>query len=152
MIVTAHIKFSLYTTFLDQMVQAEDERLPNESVEDGVIRVHKALEQAVQKIKDAHKIDLGFGPGIEPAGSMEILSQTDPHKLGVAYFDKNGGITQVIDYKQKENLEIAIDNATSLEDLAKLKEQAGKQGLIHPYMEKMNELISKQKEFTDGIE
>ena len=60
--------------------------------------------------------------------------------------------TQVIDYKEKENLEIAIDNATSLEDLAKLKEQAGKQGLIHPYMQKMNELLAKPKEFTDGIE
>lgn len=52
MLVTAHIKFSLHTTFLDSMLQAEDERLPGESVEDGVIRVYKKLEEAVAKLKD----------------------------------------------------------------------------------------------------
>jgi hypothetical protein len=109
------------------MVQAEDERLPNESVEDGVIRVHKALEQAVGRIKKAHEIDLGFGPGIHPP--------TNPD-----YSPRPQIAPQVIDYKEKENLEIAIDNATSLEDLAKLKEQAGKQGLVRQYMQKLNYL------------
>lgn len=51
MIVTAHIKFGLYSNFLDSMLQAEDERLEGESVEDGAIRVYKRLEVAVERLK-----------------------------------------------------------------------------------------------------
>src|ERR1700743_2037664 len=50
---------------------------------------------------------------------------------------------QVIDYKQKESLEIAIDNATSLESLAEIKEACGKAGLATQYMKRLNQLIIK---------
>jgi hypothetical protein len=50
---------------------------------------------------------------------------------------------QVIDYKQKETLEISIDNATSLEQLAEIKEACGKAGLISQYMAKLNQLVVK---------
>jgi hypothetical protein len=51
MIVIAHIKFSIGTTFLDNFFTAEDERLPGESIEDGVLRVRKHLENAVAILK-----------------------------------------------------------------------------------------------------
>jgi hypothetical protein len=76
-------------------------------------------------------------------GAPEIVRSFTPQQTGPS--------VAVIDYKEKENLEIAIDNATSLEDLAKLKEQAGKQGLIHPYMQKMNELMSTPVNFSDDL-
>lgn len=50
---------------------------------------------------------------------------------------------QVIDYKQKESLEIAIDNATSLESLAEIKDACGKAGLVFQYMTKLNQLMVK---------
>lgn len=52
-------------------------------------------------------------------------------------------IPQVIDYKQKESLEISIDNAATLEDLAKLKQEAGANGLVSQYMKRLNELVIK---------
>jgi hypothetical protein len=138
MIVTAHIKFSLYTTFLDQMVQAEDERLPGESVEDGVIRVHKELEAAVQKIKDAHQIDLGFGPGIVPM-NPEAYRQPDRF-MPEAIHQIPSKTSQVIDYKAKEQLEISIDNATTLEEMRNIKEQCWLVGLSKEWITKFNEI------------
>lgn len=51
MIVTAHIKFGLYSNFLDSMLQAEDQRLPGESIEEGTIRVYRELEKTVVRLK-----------------------------------------------------------------------------------------------------
>jgi|ERR1700734_1578501 len=144
MIVRVDIKFGLYTDFLDRTLAAEDSRLPNESIEDGVIRVHEALERAavILKKRVAATVTDGF---IQDANYKAPPSTLTTTNNGPAVID-----LQAI--REKENLEIAIDNATSLEDLAKLKEQVGKQGLIHPYMQKMNQLMSQPKEFTDGIE
>jgi hypothetical protein len=140
MIVTAYIKFSLHTSFLDTMLQAEDERLPGESVEDGVIRVHKALEQARDKIKKAHEIDLGFGPGIHPP--------TNPD-----YSPRPQMVPQVINYQQKDALEIAIDNATSLSDLSGIKDRCFENGLSQQYIMKFNELNNAGTgDFSAGLE
>ena len=51
MLARADIKFGLYTDFLDRTLSAEEERLPGESIEDGVIRVHDALERAAAILK-----------------------------------------------------------------------------------------------------
>jgi hypothetical protein len=51
MIVTAHIKFSIGTTFLDNFFTAEDERKEGESIEDGVLRVRSHLVKAVEILK-----------------------------------------------------------------------------------------------------
>lgn len=48
--------------------------------------------------------------------------------------------SSVIDYKAKEQLEIAIDNATTLEELAPLKEAIWKAGLTTQYMNKVKQL------------
>ena len=51
LIARSDIKFGLYSDFLDRTLAAEDERLPGESIEDGVIRVHDALERAAAILK-----------------------------------------------------------------------------------------------------
>jgi hypothetical protein len=128
MIVTAHIKFSLHTTFLDTMLQAEDERLPGESIEDGVIRVHKELEAAVQRIKDAHRIDLGDYPLPQP------VSQTTP-----------GPSVAVIDYGKQdttpEGLISDIQKATNLSELTPYKLLAAQDKAIYAvYCTRLKEL------------
>jgi len=148
MIVTAHIKFSIGTTFLDNFFTAEDERLPGESIEDGVLRVRKHLVNAIEMLKKEYPHLCQETDGIKfefpPARS------NPPVAPGGHAFVERSSIPVIS--KDTERLEIQIDNATSLEDLAKLKEQAGKQGLISPYMKKMNELLAQPKAFTDGLD
>jgi hypothetical protein len=128
MIVTAHIKFSIGTTFLDNFFTAEDERLPGESIEDGVLRVRKHLVKAVEMLK------------------REIGSTTNsPAPL-------HETTTQVIDYKEKENLEIAIDNATSLEELQAIKD--ANPVMTVPILKHCNrrmEELMNEKSFTNGL-
>jgi len=130
MIVTAHIKFSIGTTFLDNFFTAEDERLPGESIEDGVLRVRKHLVKAVEILKkEANPDGKPLDPDLFKYQGLEVNHPPpNPH---------------VIDYKQKESLEISIDNAATLEDLAKLKQEAGANGLVSQYMKRLNELIVK---------
>ena len=129
-IARADIKFGLYTDFLDRTLSAEDERLPGESIEDGVIRVHDALERAAAILKK--RVEAMRGEII--AETLQGAKQQFP-PIGPP-------MPQVIDYKQKENLEIAIDNATSLESLAEIKEACGKAGLVAQYMKRLNELMT----------
>jgi len=129
--------------FLNVRVGFEAEMTPPVMGTDGTFHI-ESPEQALSNLKkmaDAwHKAEY---PHIyQQESAPEIVRSFTPQQTGPS--------VSVIDYKEKENLEIAIDNATSLEDLAKLKEQAGKQGLIHPYMQKMNELLAP-KQFTDGL-
>lgn len=78
------------------MLQAEDERLSGESVEDGVIRVYKKLEKAVDMLKRQQpKPD--DGPNIQTA---PFAPTTIP--------------TINIDH---ERMEIEIDNCLSIEEL-----------------------------------
>ena len=50
-----------------------------------------------------------------------------------------------IDRNAIEKLEIAIDNAPSIEELAKLKDEAGKQNLTSLYVKRLNQLINPEK-------
>lgn len=60
--------------------------------------------------------------------------------------------SQVIDYKQKETLEIAIDNATSLTDLVGIKDECWKHNLSQQYIIKFNELNNGSSgEFAEGL-
>ena len=132
-IVTAHIKFSIGTTFLDNFFTAEDERLPGESIEDGVLRVRKHLVKAVDTLKKEAESIRG-----------QIIEET--FQGAKRDFPPIGPATpQVIDYKQKESLEISIDNASTLEDLAKLKQEAGANGLVSQYMSRLNQLMTNGK-------
>lgn len=51
MIVRANIRFGLHSSFLDRGFEAEDERLPGESIEDGVLRIEAALTRAENILK-----------------------------------------------------------------------------------------------------
>lgn len=109
MIVTAHIKFSLHTTFLDRMLQIEDERLPGESIEDGAVRVHKALEAAAARImKEAnphlYQETKQFTP-IYPGGSVSNPNTQPPTEINI----------------QHERLEIEIDNCMCEDELKQWK-------------------------------
>jgi hypothetical protein len=135
MIVRADIKFGLYTDFLDRTLAAEDNRLPNESIEDGVIRVHEALERAAAILKKK----------IADSNTPEIIRSFTPQQTGPS--------VAVIDYKEKENLEIAIDNATSLTDLVGIKDECWKHNLSQQYIIKFNELNNgSHPDFVAGLE
>src|ERR1700677_4922168 len=99
-IARADIKFGLYSDFLDRTLAAEDERLPGESIEDGVIRVHDALERAAAILKK--RVQQGNGP--EPVRSF-TPQQTGP------------SVIETIDYKKWDQFEIAIENAQTPEEL-----------------------------------
>ena len=47
--------------------------------------------------------------------------------------------------KDKERVEIAIDNAKTIDDLRLLNEDAGKNGLVSHYVKRFNELNNVQK-------
>ncbi len=104
MIVTAHIKFGLHSNFLDSMLQAEDERLTGESIEDGVIRVYNKLEKAVSKLK-------------QEAESMRGQIIQEAIQGARENFPPIGGHPIPIISKDVEKLEIDIDNAETLEEL-----------------------------------
>jgi hypothetical protein len=98
MIVTAHIKFSLHTTFLDGAFQAEDERLPGESIEDGVLRVRKHLENAVEILKMA----------THPHLYQESKPESEPLSyFGVIAKDGTGFIPVISNDKEPEDKRIA---------------------------------------------
>lgn len=103
MIARADIKFGLYSDFLDRTLAAEEERLPGESIEDGVIRVHDALERAAAILKK--RVQQGNGP--EPVRSF-TPQQTGP------------SVIETIDYKKWDQFEIDIDNAKTSEELEAL--------------------------------
>jgi hypothetical protein len=78
--------------------------------------------------------------------SPEIVRSFTPQQTGPSV------MPQVIDYKQKETLEIAIDNATSLSQLAEIKDKCWKHDLSHQYIIKFNELNNGSTgSFTEGL-
>ena len=52
----------------------------------------------------------------------------------------------IIDRSSKEKLEIAIDNADSIETLSALKEEASKHGLVSQYMAQLKKLTNGDKD------
>ena len=96
-IARADVKFGLYTDFLDRTLSAEDERLPGESIEDGVIRVHDALERAAAILKKR----------------VQGNGQVPPQQTGPA-------VIETIDYKKWDQFEIDIENAQTPEELEAL--------------------------------
>jgi hypothetical protein len=62
---------------------------------------------------------------------------------------QNGAIPVIS--KDLERLEIQIDNATTLEELAPIKEAIWQAGLTKQYMKKVEELLDAPKNFVDGL-
>jgi hypothetical protein len=135
MIVTAHIKFSLHTTFLDRMIQIEDNRLPGESIEDGVIRVHKALEAAADRIIKEHESMRGVQEGM-PFVKTPIENFIFPPQDIPPRFEIN---------RQHERLEIEIDNCMCEDELKQWKEK----NIVLP-IPVNDHYKSRLKELTNG--
>jgi hypothetical protein len=109
MIVTAHIKFSLHTTFLDGAFQVEDQRLPDESIEDGAIRVYKHLENAVARLKAEHESMRGVQESLGTDNfKYQSLEKSAPKPLEINL--------------QHERLEIEIDNCMCVDELKQWRE------------------------------
>lgn len=128
MIVTAHIKFGLHSAFLDSFFTAEDERLPGESIEDGVLRVRKQLEVAVDRLKKETNYGIDDGPNIQTTPNA---SHTIPEPLVINI--------------QHEKIQIAIENAKTLEELKDVK-------TVHPLLPvPLMEMYNKRlKDLTNG--
>lgn len=141
-IVTAHIKFSMSTTFLDNFFTAEDERLPGESIEDGVLRVRKHLENAVERLKKEHE---------SMRGVQETYPQPFPDPKRHGHMTSGQLPPQQVTYgptpeinRQHERIQIAIENAKTLDELkaTKIAGLAVPASLVNLYNQKL-ELLTK---------
>jgi hypothetical protein len=135
-IARADIKFGLYSDFLDRTLAAEDERLPGESIEDGVIRVHDALERAAAILKK--RVQQNNGP--EPVRSF-TPQQTGPSVIEIQ-----------TERSDPDDTLFLIQNAPTLEVLTTFKLLAGKdKDLYAAYNQRVKELYDQPREFTDGL-
>jgi hypothetical protein len=137
-IIKVERKFSVYTTFLDTVLTSEGVIREGETRTDAILRIAKELEQTAARLRKE---------------AMPHLHQEDSTErvFGPPLSVNHSAVSEklkeyVIDYKQTEQLEIAIDNATTLEELAQIKESCVKAGLVGAYMKKLNQMT------TNGLE
>lgn len=124
MIVRANIRFGLHSSFLDRGFEAEDERLPGESIEDGVLRIEAALTRAEDILRQrvAAKIDGGSNVQTTPNAPYSIPTIS----------------TEKVDPNDTQAL---IQNAPSLEVLTTFKLLASNNTeLYKAYCERLKEL------------
>lgn len=146
MIVTSHIKFGLHSNFLDSMLQAEDERLPGETVEDGTIRVYKKLENAVERLKKEHEAMRGVQetypqPYPDPNRFHKMTSgQLPPTQVTFTP-------TPEINI-QHERIEIEIENLSSFDHLGGIEQRAVNSPLKDRYYKKGIELARTMAELS----
>jgi len=96
--------------------------------------ITEAFKQAKQRIIEAFK---AINPGVNYESS-ESLGITVKDNIHIPYNPSQP--IPAIDRNAIDDLEIAIDNATTLEDLAKHKEAAAKLGLVQHYMDRLKVL------------
>lgn len=119
-------KFSIYTTFLDVVLQSEGIIKEGESRKDALLRVHRELEETAAELRLRNNPDSAWVPGTEFPEHMKTKIEFGP--------------PPIID-KSFERLEIAIDNATTLEELTSYKESASQnKELMSLYMQKLKQL------------
>jgi hypothetical protein len=137
----AHRKFAIYSIYLDTWLEGEEEIREGETRQQTLERILDELEQTAEARRKKHLISQEGNPEEGIKFEYPAARPNPPVAPGGHAFRES--TPQVIDYKQKENLEIQIDNAASLEDLAKLKQDAGANGLVSQYMKRLNELMVK---------
>lgn len=125
--VLAQRKYCIYTSFLDTTLQKEGVPREGETDDDALIRMCKELDAVADKLRPA-TVEYGFiqQAGYQPPPSTATSSSPMP----------------IIDRSSKEKLEIAIDNADSIETLGTLKEEASKHGLVSQYMNRLKQLTN----------
>ena len=103
-------------------------------IDEHIQSVHDALTQLKGMTEDFHKES---NPHLyqEPDVPLPHFDRTP------TYMPLQPGHLPTIS-KDTERLEILIDNATSLESLAEIKDACGKAGLITAYMQKLNKLMT----------
>lgn len=111
-------KYSIYTKFLDTILQSEDEIREGESRDQAMSRVRRELDATADEWRK------------EAVVNENIREDYEPVRKSAA----------VIDYKKKEALEITLANCTTLEQVRLLKEDCGKYGLLTEYVIKFNQL------------
>lgn len=130
MSVRADIKFGLHTIFLDTTLAAEVPELPGESIEEGVIRVHEALERAADMLRKKAATQNGF---MQDANYVPPPSTLTTTSNGPAVIDLSA-------IRERDQLEDQIIAATTIETLQSIKDQCGKSGLMGQYIAKFNHL------------
>jgi hypothetical protein len=125
-IVTVEMKFRFQTDFLDRIFISQGIIQEGETRMDAILRVNKEIEETAARLRKEAGVSIvsQWGADYNPPQSTLTTS---------------GNGTMVIDL-QVEKLEIAIDNATTLEELAPIKEAIWKAGLSTQYMNKVKEL------------
>jgi hypothetical protein len=96
----AHRKFAIYSIYLDTWLEGEEEVQEGETRKDTLKRILDELEETAAELrKAAPKLDMGPN------------TQTTPAPHGIPTISKDS-----------ERLEIAIDNAQTIDDLKLVKE------------------------------
>lgn len=116
-------KFAVRTDFLDTTFRRNRQQREGESYEEFVSETHKMFLGLVESMKKDLQIDVGWGKGVyaPPAAPSPM---------------------PIIDRSSVEKLEILIDNAPTVSDLAQFKEEASKHGLVGQYMERLRQLTT----------
>lgn len=140
----AHRKFAIYSGFLDTILEGEEEIMDGETRKDTLKRILKDLEET----------------------AAELRKETMPH-LHVPFMQESGytpppstitttgvGGPLVIDLR-KEKIEIAIENASTIDELKEVKTTYPLMPVTvnDIYKRKMEELLSGgPKEFTENLD
>jgi hypothetical protein len=116
-------------------------------VVEATLKPGRTLEEALDELDDRltawHK--RRYPHLYEDGQQPEIVRSFTPQQTGPS--------VAVIDYKEKENLEVAIDNATSLEELQAIKD--ANPVMTVPILKHCNrrmEELMNEKSFTNGLD
>lgn len=118
-------KYSIHSQFLDTTMQAEGILEEGETLEQGI----NQLRDRLNRMADSFRINSSF-EGTKERLPEEVLSETQlfkpapPEEINLA----------------DEKTEIAIDNATTLEELEPLKVKCHTVPMFKRYQEKLNQL------------
>lgn len=128
-----HEKFCVKSTFLDTSIDVEGTLDPGETLPEAVA---KAREEIIKSLPGTSTI-----PEMRYAGHVLYPESIPTHSLPTIS-------------KDFEKLEIAIDNAQTVEELKQIKSanRVMPARLNDAWNKKMDELLDKAAEFTDGLE
>jgi hypothetical protein len=128
----AHRKFAIYSIYLDTWLEGEEDIPEGETRKQVMKRILSELEETAAELKEEAKTRTDTPPNV----------QTTP----------NAPYSIPTISKDAEKLEIAIDNAQSIEELREIKDECWKHGLSAYYINKFNELNNgRSTDFAEGL-
>lgn len=126
-------KFAVRTDFLDTTFRRSRQQREGETYAQFVAETHAIFVGMVHQLQT------------QEAAMRQFLGVQNPpteFRYSEPYTSPSSPMP-IIDRSSKEKLEIAIDNADSLETLSTLKEEASKHNLVSLYMSKLKSLINE---------